>query len=201
MGQYYNILTFKNNKFKIYDRSVKQTENGKSEYMLAKLTEHSWIGNSTMVSFSNLIYKNPTKLAWVGDYADETKNNDITNPSLDLKTIKNLHEKAWKTKRELSLIYKQFNTESMLLVNWDKKLFVNMKEYIKQNDVNGWCLHPLSLLTAIGNGFGGGDYYSINKEEIGTWAFDTISFEDKEQEESLLEQNFEKAHYEFKENY
>ena len=117
MGQYYNILTFKDNKFKIYDRSVKQTENGKSEYMLAKLTEHSWIGNSTMVSFSNLIYKNPTKLAWVGDYADEIKNDGIANPSLDLETINKLHEKAWNSKRELSLIYKKFDTESMLLVN------------------------------------------------------------------------------------
>ena len=44
MGQYYNILTMKNNRYKVYDRSYYNTQRQK-EYMMAKLTEHSWIGN------------------------------------------------------------------------------------------------------------------------------------------------------------
>ena len=71
MGQYYNILTNKNNEYKVYDRSIKKAENEEPEYMLAKIMEHSWLYNETMTSFSNTIFENPTKVAWVGDYADE----------------------------------------------------------------------------------------------------------------------------------
>ena len=42
------------------------------------------------------------------------------------------------------------------------------------------CYHPLALLTATGNGRGGGDYYGKNKESIGVWKFDEISVSDIE---------------------
>ena len=35
-------------------------------------------------------------------------------------------------------------------------------------------LHPLPLLTAVGNGRGGGDYAGINADKIGSWAFDVL---------------------------
>lgn len=87
MGQYYNILTYKNKKYKIYDRSLDHNDGNKPEYMLAKLTEHSWIYNDTMMSFSNIIYQNPMKIAWVGDYSDDTNAEEITNPTLQLKKV------------------------------------------------------------------------------------------------------------------
>lgn len=42
---------------------------------------------------------------------------------------------------------------------------------------NGWTVHPLPLLTAEGNGRGGGDYHEQNPdiELVGTWARDSIS--------------------------
>lgn len=43
----------------------------------------------------------------------------------------------------------------------------------------GWRIHPLPLLTAIGNGLGGGDYYGINTDDVGTWAWNEISVEDE----------------------
>ena len=36
----------------------------------------------------------------------------------------------------------------------------------------------LPLLTAIGNGEGGGDYYGENMSEIGAWAWNVLSVED-----------------------
>ena len=135
MGQYYNILTYKNRKYTIYDRSTKK-ENEEPEYMFAKIMEHSWIHNYTMDSFSNTIFENPIKVAWVGDYADECENEDIHNENLGLEKIKLLHKIAW-NRKAISLIRTQFDTEKMLLINWDKKQYVNMQEYIENNTYEG----------------------------------------------------------------
>ena len=50
---------------KVFDRSV----NG--EYTLAKLMEHSWWQNPFVNAFSEFLYNEPSRVAWVGDYADE----------------------------------------------------------------------------------------------------------------------------------
>ncbi|MBR1925911.1 MAG: hypothetical protein IJ837_03540 [Clostridia bacterium] len=191
MGQYYNILTYKDRKYTVYDRSIKTNQASKPEYMLAKLTEHSWIGNYTMESFSNIIYKNPMKVAWVGDYVNQIDIKDIHNPNLSLKQAYKLHEIAW-NRKEKSLILKQFETSKMLLINWTKQEYLNMQEYIETNSIKEWCMHPLSLLTAIGNEYGGGDYYGINKEQVGIWAFDEISFDDNNLKTTLALKGFTK---------
>ena len=201
MGQYYNILTYKDKKYTVYDRSFKNNENDKeATYMLAKLTEHSWIGNFTMSSFSNIIYENPMKVAWVGDYTNQIETNDIHNPKLSLETAYRLHKIAW-NRKEQSLIQKDFKNSDKILVNWDKKQYINMKEYLNKNTYNHWCMHPLSLLTAIGNEYGGGDYYGKNKEQVGIWAFDLISFENQEKEQNLINNGFNKLVVEFYENW
>ena len=42
-------------------------------------------------------------------------------------------------------------------------------------------MNPVSLLTAIGNGLGGGDYcYAEQRNDVGIWALDLISIEDEE---------------------
>ena len=45
--------------------------------------------------------------------------------------------------------------------------------------IDGWMIHPLSLLTASGNGRGGGDYRGHNKHLVGLWAGDVISSDSK----------------------
>lgn len=206
MGQYYNILTYncKSRKYKIFDRSLKETEEQEeSEYMMAKLMEHSWLRNETMQSFSNLIFEQPTKIAWVGDYADGSKQEDLTNPNLSIEKVKQLYKITYMDERkEYSLLKQDFEIEKMLLVSWDKKQYVKMSDYIEQNTNNdGWCIHPLPLLTALGNGFGGGDYSGINKEDVGYWAFDKISFEAEEKEQDFIDKNFIKMDFEFKEDF
>jgi hypothetical protein len=44
-------------------------------------------------------------------------------------------------------------------------------------DRNGLHIHPLSLLTAEGNGRGGGDYRGAHEDLVGSWARDVISVE------------------------
>lgn len=198
MGQYYNILTKKDNKYKVYDRSTIDTK-GNREYMLAKLTEHSWISNATMDSFSNIIYRNPMQVAWVGDYSDELDNINHVNNLTDNQILK-LHKIAHHSKVEHSLELRPLNTQYMLLVNWTKKEYLSMYDYIKTSTVDEWCLHPLSLLTALGNGLGTGSYHGINEDKIGLWCFDTISFESEDYEKDLILQGFNKVEHVFIEN-
>lgn len=203
MGQYYNILTLKDGKYTNYNRKYYNSK-GEPEYMMAKLTEHSWIGNATMECFSNIILRNPTKVAWVGDYVDQYEE-DATINNLTREEIVKLGELAWQD-NETVMEFRPLNTRYMLLVNWTKKEYISMFDYIENSTIKygtfqGWCLHPLSLLTAIGNGFGGGDYHGINEDLVGSWAFDEISFESEDIAEELKNQQFVKTNYEFKENY
>jgi hypothetical protein len=48
------------------------------------------------------------------------------------------------------------------------------KQYISKENRE---IHPLPLLTAEGNGMGGGDYRGSNEMEVGSWARDCISLE------------------------
>ena len=52
-----------------------------------------------------------------------------------------------------------------------------MKKYITCNkvlDKYEMVAHPIPLLTAIGNGKGGGDYHGSCMDKIGYWACDEI---------------------------
>ena len=54
-----------------------------------------------------------------------------------------------------------------------------MKTYYVNHADNNDCINPLSLLTAVGNGKGCGDYFGLNSCDIGIWAWDIISIEDE----------------------
>lgn len=195
MGQYYNILTqSKTGKFKLYNRSVD------NKYMMAKLTEHSWIGNDFMDSFCKSIVHSPRKIAWVGDYADDLK--EIPN-GIDKKTLKVFHKLAWNELPRNTIKKHEIDYSKYYLVNHTKNLYLDFSTYIKDNTCKDnfdwdWCLHPLSLLTALGNGLGGGDYHGTDKNLVGSWAWDSISLEEKE---TFNNTRFIKTKYDFKENY
>ena len=194
MGQYYNILIKKDDKYILYNRSFRKTD-GSAEYEPAKLTEHSFIGNTTMSCVSNLILRKPKKVAWVGDYSNQYEENEKVN-NLDYNQMKELHDLEWKHELRANILpFKPLLVNFLLLVNWDKKQYIDMCDYIEKSTVKegylqGMCLHPLSLLTALGNGFGGGDYHGTNEELVGSWCLDTISFESIDIENKLIKKGF-----------
>ena len=79
MGQYFNQVTQNREGVRVWNCQIKcpesitkdSSEYFKDYYTGIKLREHSWFHNKFMDSMSNYIYKNPTKVAWVGDYADD----------------------------------------------------------------------------------------------------------------------------------
>ena len=73
-----------------------------------------------------------------------------------------------------------FSLDGKYLVNHSQQVYLNCDSYYERNkDNDDWCVNPLSLLTAIGNGLGGGDYRGINEDYVGEWAWETISVEDE----------------------
>lgn len=150
MGQYYRAVNLAKKEY-ISSWSFKQG---------SKLMEHSWLKNEFVNTVENMLamgqpwYK--TSVIWAGDYgdlADKTWADNI----IELKPLVSEH------------FYRY-------LLNHSKKCFVD-KTKVPDND--GWSIHPLPLLTADGNGRGGGDFGNDDPYElIGSWMGDKISVSD-----------------------
>lgn len=183
MGQYYAPVVFTKDEYTIYslqcDKFV-ETENY-DYYNGLKLIEHSWIGNSFTDYFSKTIYKHPKHIVWLGDYAEveDLLNTNMFKGNLNEAqiTLSGIYERI-KNQGVVNFPYngRHFNYRGKYLVNHTKKIAFSLTPYA--NTMNAMKLYPVSLLTAVGNGKGGGDYGWYNKQLVGTWAFDLISIED-----------------------
>lgn len=190
MGQYYNVLLKEGKKTPVvYDRYL--IINGKREYTMAKLMEHSWVGNYFVDTICAKIYKSAStfKIIWMGDYGDTIfKYGHIDNIKLTESQVCRFHDRCWDENAKTRAIkYAAFYFQNKYLVNHTQKLCIDLGKYYEKSVMllpNGekWCIHPLPLLTCIGNGLGGGDYTAptanSDKELIGSWAWDDISIEE-----------------------
>ena len=175
MGQYYMAVL--GNEFgtdcKVFNRSVD------GEYTFAKLLEHSWWENSFVNSFSERLYNELGRVIWCGDYADEPDDFNFPNCSASYVPC---YKEIWGDKvQTLSSTSTDFKLDDKFLINHDTKEFVDLNEYkSKSIDKHGWCIHPLPLLTAVGNGRGGGDFHegNIGYENVGIWAWHLLSISD-----------------------
>ncbi len=176
MGQYYRAIL--GDKFgldcKVFDRSVD------GEYTLAKLMEHSWWLNPFCNSFAENLYKKEGRVIWCGDYAGEDGDFDFNlNSAFYVPSYKEI----WgETVKLYGCQSTNFTLDDKFLLNHDTKEFIDLNEYKeKSRDNGGWIIHPLPLLTAVGNDRGGGDFHegNIGYECVGRWAWHLISFSDK----------------------
>lgn len=185
MGQYYKCLTKGKKKTTAWSLQTKQWAKAKAKangawvdgYNGVKLMEHSWIGNPFMMGISKHIYKKPMQIAWVGDYADDFREWYGREPD-----PRYLHKMTWRRKNECDIhAPREFDLHNKYLVNHSKGVAIDFNDYIDNCTKDGWCIHPLSLLTACGNGMGGGDFNEdyIGGNMVGAWCWDTISIEDE----------------------
>ena len=172
MGQYYKPVNIDNKQW-VYSHDY---NNG------LKLMEHSWIGNKFVGAVMTLLahggdwFKKP--IVWAGDYYDEEGETPYFSLCPDANKLNPVS-----MKEELQ--------KTAILVNHTKKLYVRYDEMPVCHDGN-WVINPLPLLTACGNGRGGGDYHGSNCDEVGTWAGDVLSIEfvvpeDKEYKKFIVE--------------
>lgn len=175
MGQYFRpILGDKYGlKCKVFDRSVD------GQYTFAKLMEHSWWENSFVNAFSEFLYKEPSRVIWCGDYADEPDDFNFRNCSAFYVPC---YKEVWgEVVKPLGVSSSNFTLDGKFLLNHDTRQFVAFDDYKKQSmDKHSWCIHPLPLLTAVGNDRGGGDFHEGNTgyEFVGIWAWQLLSFVD-----------------------
>jgi hypothetical protein len=158
MGQYYKSISIDKQEF----MDAHSVGNG------VKLMEHSWVGNNFMQIIEALLtpgqswYK--TRIVWAGDYMDD-------GLFLEEGEEKNLYHYVDNHFREISpemVIEDGYN----IIVNHTKSQYCRIPAFKK----NKWQPHPLSLLTSLGNGRGGGDY-RVDNPFTGAWAGDVLSIE------------------------
>ena len=137
------------------------------EYSLngLKLMEHSWIGNDFTETFESLLAPNEkyhkSRIVWAGDYAEPEPN------LYDLCADKNKINPVSKHTKKYPYI-----------INHTKQVYVDKRKGVKDSD--GWQIHPLPLLTCVGNSQGGGDFFGVdNNNIIGSWSGDVISIDSK----------------------
>lgn len=185
MGQYYTaVLKSRNGRLKGYELG--------GSY---KLMEHSWFGNYLVNAVCNDLMDKVYRIGWVGDYADQEDFNydkkmvDFMNGNIKNLNIKNVNGERY-----------EFDPTDKVLLNHTKKQKIHLGEYYQNSKYEDWgqdwCIHPLPLLTAIGNGKGGGDYFGEYQDKVGQWANDKLSIV-LEQEDNfdyeVLEVYFEEA--------
>lgn len=177
MGQYYEaVLRIKENQFvKFSPHSFNQG---------AKLLEHAHLNNSFVENVIYFLLNNPKQLAWIGDYAEL----DDVSTSHAIQFLNELElaveKRTEDTYKEIFTVTKskehslEIREKKYLIFNKTKKEYVDIEEYKKVlgSDDRWNVLHPLPILTSIGNGKGGGDYYEASPcyIRVGSWACDTI---------------------------
>lgn len=154
---------------------------------LAKLMEHSYVGNYLVQAAEYLLAKEPkgVSFAWSGDYAEEYK--DFGDNLFGIGDEAKSCRKGFKMLQKDGVLaeFKGFlgNTCYHLkepktykyVINHTKKMYVEMPPH-KDGELT---IHPLPLLTCESNGLGGGDYYSEKcKDYVGAWKYDRISVGD-----------------------
>lgn len=181
MGQSFRTIVKRSHgRVMVYNRCI--VRDGKPCYAYAKLTEHSRWLNEFVNAVCSDIYTDSEycRVAWVGDYADfctESLN------GLNVKQINRLYRQAWNRKGS-AVQSTDFTLCGKYLINKTKHEYIDCSAYYANSVMrDGKCMHPLPILTCIGNGLGSGDYNSPTKDSttglIGSWAWDEICITDK----------------------
>ena len=157
-----------------------------------KLMEHSYLGNDFVNAVLTKIFHQPMRIAWIGDYSDDYPEDNVrTREPYQRKLLKaqfmRIYKNVWNPNRN----YRKINPEPLerfdspekfdgyYLINHTQETYIDLGEYEK---ANGWTeewtdrdgkrhswwsvVHPLPLLTACGNGRGGGDYHDRHPDYV-----------------------------------
>lgn len=214
MGQYYRAYVENGSGAKVFcpQNAVYMTKNGISSakdigdhgwdyddpnswganFSGLKLMEHSWLENDFVNGVIETIWDNPSRVAWVGDYADD-------QCDFNESYTENVYKAVWCTEKENEHPFDEVPTvhNDGYIVNLDKGIYIDLGKYAQVAeftpswDSRTWTIHPLPILTSVGNGRGGGDYNGTNMDMVGAWAMDTITFT-KEHPSALKEVDYAK---------
>ena len=191
MGQYYYVYTKSlNGKERVFKPGLRHGNDFEREML--KLLEHSYINNEFVNHVVYWLYRHkPVRLVWCGDYAEPEECKEL---GFDYETVWEEDSPVIRTLKHREDL--EANKEHLkYFINHSKQLYFDLHRYAKEGvfkqkgfDIQEhkeceWeeCLHPVPLLTALGNGRGGGDYHDCypNFKTVGSWAGGIVSVDDK----------------------
>lgn len=142
-----------------------------------------------------LLSQRPYRVSWMGSLADEPYRPgvDLYADTLPEEEFLEYYEAAWggasagrtilprQFAPDMLQLAVQLKTKEAYLINHSKMAYLDMGNYIGFNRIGDSCPDPLPLLTACGNGRGDREYppSAPGAEQIGTWAFDLLSYTNK----------------------
>lgn len=155
------------------------------------LIQHSWIKSELAKAFNYYLYSNPPmNVVWCGDYSQEEECRELGFEYQRVWGLTVYGECIKKTKidklqfpnKEQRKVFDKMN----YFVNYTKKLYLDFNKYeyfsiiLDNRNFLNECMYPVSLLTALGNGRGGGIYCACypNFDKVGAWAGDLVSIEE-----------------------
>ena len=197
MGQYFKAVLVNGNNVEVHDSW--SYNNG------AKQVEHCYRGNDYTEAVMERIRKlGPTRLVWMGDYADEVLDEMIEKSRNDEERechnnfLKTLYRIAWRSYLKVgSTIESPFkmytpidnwetNRKKYYVCNNDKSEYVVISEYVSSDEC---VVHPVPLLCSVRGG-GGGDYHGMDEDLLGRWAGDVLTITTRKPPMKELKTNF-----------
>lgn len=141
-----------------------------------KLMEHSYIDNDFVTAIEIFIAKSedPRRVVWAGDYADvEVDENGkpviIQGGEANIYGLSELQSPVKLTPEDVPADFKLDKDSHPFILNFDTHQYVDKRNVPEIADWPGNFIHPLPLLTAEGNGRGGGDFQGEHPL-VGSWA-------------------------------
>lgn len=187
MGQYYRqLIGNKNGEVIAVHNCIALLPDGTKDNNGVKLMEHSWLENWFVNGICKKMYNNSLRVMWVGDYANEVGDFDFdisSNPIIPD------YYAAWGEWVLPSLVEVdgEFSIVGKFLLNHDTREYIEISNdgylYYSQPTEKSplpWVIHPLPLLTAVGNDRGCGDFHEGNYgyENVGIWAWNLLEIAD-----------------------
>lgn len=162
-----------------YFAAVVENEKGKKVFWPdgLKMVEHAYVEDQIARAVTWEL-RTPSCVAWVGDYAEPDDK------------LWSFWKAAWANAEgaEASLEAEPEDYDSFedhkFVVDYDKEEYFDISEYMSKCGGQSWSgltFFPIALMTAVGNGRGGGDYEPDNFSEkfVGIWAGDQIQVVDE----------------------
>lgn len=152
----------------------------KDECICTKIMEHSWWNNKFVNTISYMLYNCPKRVCWVGEYSEEKDFKFDVPDSVLIPSYEDIYgeDEDYRDIEE----FIDFTLDGKYLVNFDTEEYIDLDLYKKKSfGRNDEIIHPLPLLTAIGNGDYLGDYHDYNKgfKFVGKWAWQLLAILDK----------------------
>ena len=203
MGQYYRAIISN-----INERKVFESENLKlTEQAAQRNLQNGWETRGFVCNVMEHLECSPHFVAWVGDYSEALLEIHSEFPKNWEYAMFPKYQEVWGENAKVLCLDDDIHgnpwsrLENMrYLLNFSKELYVDLVELwkIRMEEPKQYIYYaPLPLLTAIGNGRGGGDYNLLadDADKVGSWAWDGICVE------NIIPEGFKKLEVNFREEW